>query len=94
MLCQGGNSEEGLATIVTAAAVVACTVGGPLAAGDGNSQDQNYDDTRSDAWKSENDESPASRPSGIDKIRNIVVIYGVNRAFDNSYGLVRSIPRG
>ncbi len=38
------------------------------------------------SWNIKNDEIPASRPAGLDKIQTIVVIYGENRSFDNLYG--------
>ena len=38
------------------------------------------------SWSIAHEESPTYRPEGLDKIRNIVVIYGENRSFDNLYG--------
>jgi acid phosphatase len=49
---------------------VACASAGPVEPG----------------WSIAREESPAHRPEGLDRIRNIVVIYGENRSFDNLYG--------
>ena len=37
-------------------------------------------------WGIANDEAPAYRAPGLDKIQTVVVIYGENRSFDNMYG--------